>query len=218
MPVKSLQIKHVCFDLDGTIMDSYNTIYKTTLKTLAYLEITGHIEEKEFFKRIGHHFPDIFRDLNISVPDIEHFINVYKSCYFDFIDDSIIYPNALEMFDYLSANDIKISLLTTKGQDQADKIIEHFRLNKYFSQIMGRRTGMEIKPSPVPLLNICSSLDVQPCETLMVGDSELDIRCGKSAGAKTCAVTIGYRTRETLQLEQPDYFASGLKEIISIVG
>jgi HAD superfamily hydrolase (TIGR01549 family) len=210
-------IKHVCFDLDGTIMDSYATIYKTTIRTLEYLGITDHLEEKEFHKRIGLHFLDIFNDLKVSVPDIEHFINVYKSFYFSFINESVIYPNAHELFDFLTSGGIKISLLTTKAQDQADKILEHFSLSKYFSHIMGRRIGLEIKPSPIPLLNICSTLNVRPSETLMVGDSELDVRCGKAAGTKTCAVTIGYRTRELLELEKPDYIASGLKEIIHFV-
>jgi len=211
------QIKHVCFDLDGTIMDSYATIYKTAIKTLKELGITDKVDEKEFYKRIGHHFADMFNDLNISIPDIEHFINVYKSYYFDFIDDSIIYPNAIELFEYLYENKIFVSLLTTKGQDQADKIIDYFNLRKYFSQVMGRQIGLEIKPSPVPLLKLCQSVNVSPEETLMVGDSELDVRCGKAANAKTCAVTIGYRSHEALLLEKPDYIASDLKDIIAIV-
>ncbi|MFO7447964.1 MAG: HAD-IA family hydrolase [Ignavibacteriaceae bacterium] len=210
-------IKHICFDLDGTIINSYSTIYKTTIKTLEHFKITDPLEEKEFLKRIGHHFLHIFRDLNINVPDIEHFINVYKSFYFDFIDDSTIYAGAENVFNYLKEKEIKISLLTTKAQDQAEKILEHFNLTHFFSAIMGRRTGIEIKPSPAPLLLICKELGVDPAETIMTGDSELDIQCGKNAGAKSCAVTYGYRTLEVLQDEKPDFVISDIKEIIKIL-
>ena len=57
--------KHICFDLDGTLVDSYLNIYNTTLKALNVLNIKEPLNEVEFQKRIGHHFIDIFNDLNI---------------------------------------------------------------------------------------------------------------------------------------------------------
>jgi len=53
--------------------------------------------------------------------------------------------------------------------------------------------------------------------TLIVGDSEMDVQCGKNAIAKTCAVTYGYRTEEELKQQKPDFIIdnlAGLKEII----
>lgn len=207
-------IRHLCFDLDGTLIDSYNTIYKSTIKTLEFLKINEPLHGEELQKRIGHHFLNIFNELKIPVPDIEHFINVYKSFYFDFVDDSRLYPGTEETLDALSSEGLMISLLTTKIQDQAEKIIEHFKLGKYFSFIMGRREGIEIKPSPEPLLYICRNLDLYPADTLITGDSELDIRCGKNAGSLTCAAAYGYRTKEILLKENPDYIISDIKEIV----
>ena len=76
---------------------------------------------------------------------------------------------------------------------------------------MGRRDGLAHKPSPEPLLHICKELNVKPAETLMVGDTELDIQCGKSAGSKTCGVLYGYRTKIQLEKEKPDFLISGLE-------
>ena len=159
----------------------------------------------------------IFRDLNVNVPDIEQFIGFYKSIYFDYIDDSALYPGTEKVLKTLNDKNIRISLLTTKGQEQAEKIMEYFTLGKYFDVIMGRRAGMEIKPSAVPLLTICKELNVLPEETLMIGDSELDIQCGKNANAKTCGVTYGYRTIEDLLRENPDYLISKPNEIINLI-
>jgi phosphoglycolate phosphatase-like HAD superfamily hydrolase len=208
-------VNHICFDLDGTLIDSYDTIYKTTVKTLEVLNIPGTFSKKEFHKRIGQHFFDIFQELKIPVPDVEHFINIYKSFYFDFIDDSILYKGVPEVLEYLVNNRIHVSLLTTKGQDQADRIIDHFQLRKYFSFVMGRKVGMPIKPMPEPLLMICENLKCSPGKSLMTGDTELDIRCGKSANVKTCGVTYGYRDREALEKENPDYIIEKITDIIS---
>lgn len=208
------EIKHVCFDLDGTLIDSYMTIFKTTVKTLEVLKIPGTFSHDEFHNKIGQHFFDIFRDLKIPVPDIEHFIDIYKSYYFDFIDDSKLYEGVMEVLQYLKFKDIKVSLLTTKGQDQADKIIDHFRLRQYFSCVMGRMIGTPIKPMPEPLLIICRNLNCSPGESLMTGDTELDIRCGINAKVKTCGVTYGYRSRSALEIEKPDYLIEKITDLI----
>jgi phosphoglycolate phosphatase-like HAD superfamily hydrolase len=78
---------------------------------------------------------------------------------------------------------------------------------------MGRRDGLAHKPSPEPLLFICKELTLNPSETLMIGDTELDIQCGKNADAKTCGVLYGYRTKDQLEKEKPDFLISGLSEL-----
>ena len=117
----------------------------------------------------------------------------------------------------LKKDRIKISLLTTKGQDQADKIIDHFNLRKYFSLVMGRRKELDIKPSPEPLYFICNELQVEESDTIMVGDSELDISCGNNAGAFSCAVSWGYRSRDHLAAAKPDYIIDEIKELLQIL-
>ncbi len=211
-------IKHISFDLDGTITDSFKTIYKTTCKTLEILKINKPFPEEDFRKRIGLHFTDIFSEMNIPVKSFEEFIGIYKEHYFDFINESFLYPYVEEVLFYLNEKHIAVSLLTTKHQSQADKIIDHFGLRKYFSFVMGRRKGIANKPSAEPLLFICGQLNIEPGETMMVGDTELDIQCGKNAEAKTCGATYGYRGKGFLVKEEPDFFIqeiSNLKEIVS---
>ncbi len=152
-----MNIKHICFDLDGTLVKSDTTIYKATLKTLEHLSIKGEIEEDKFIEMIGMHFIDIFNNFNLDVPDFQKFIGIYKKLYFDFIDESKVYPEVEDTLSFLkNEKDLKISLLTTKGQDQAEKIIDHFDFSKYFDFVMGRREGIAHKPSAEPLVFICN--------------------------------------------------------------
>ena len=210
-------IKHVCFDLDGTLVDSKNTILESTKAALDKLNISYKIDEAIFTNMIGMHFVDIFEMLKIDVADFEKFITIYKTLYFDFMDSSYLYPGVQQTLQYLNKNNTKVSLLTTKVQDQAEKIIDHFNLRSSFHYLMGRRDGLAHKPSPESLFYICNELKIKPSETLMVGDTELDIQCGISAGAKTCGVLYGYRTEDQLEKEKPDFLISGLSELTKIL-
>jgi len=210
---KKIPIKHICFDLDGTLVNSFDTILNSTIKTLKQLNIGNSLRESDLRIRIGHHFSDIFKELKIDVADIEHFISIYKENYFDFIDQSELYPFVKETLTELKQNNFFISLLTTKGQDQAEKIIEHFKISEFFDLIMGRRIDMPVKPNPEPLIEICKSLKVKTEETLIAGDTELDILCGKRAGTFTCAVTYGYREKGNLLKEKADFYINSLNEL-----
>jgi len=209
-------LKHFCFDLDGTLVDSNKTIYEATAYSLDKLGIDFNVDEDLFARKIGQHFNDIFTAFNIDVPDFEKFISIYKENYFKQMEYSSIYNGVDETLSELKNRGVKISLLTTKVQDQAEKIIDHFKLRKYFDLIMGRRDGIAYKPSPEPLLAICKELNVGIKNTLMVGDTELDIQCGKNAGTFTCGVLYGYRTKELLEIEKPDFIIESINQILSI--
>lgn len=207
---------HLCFDLDGTLVDSSQTIFRATVYTLDKLGINSDIDEKKFEVMIGKHFVDIFSELGVNIPDFELFIRIYKENYFEQMIYSTLYPEVEETLEKIKESGNTVSLLTTKVQDQADRIIDYFNLRKYFDLVMGRRDGMKYKPSPDPLLFICNELKVGLNNTLMVGDTELDIQCGKTAGAKTCAVLYGYRTEEMLKIHKPDYLINSISGILSL--
>jgi HAD superfamily hydrolase (TIGR01549 family) len=210
------RFKHYSFDLDGTLVDSNFTIYKTTRFTLNKLGIDFDVSENEFALRIGQHFIDIFNAFNIKVNDFEEFITIYKSYYFNFIGYSIIYPEVENTLVELKKRGAKISLLTTKAQDQAEKIVDHFKIADYFDVVMGRRDGVAHKPSAEPFLMICNELSVTPIDSLMIGDTELDIQCGKNAGANTCGVLYGYRTKEQIEKESPDFIVNSMNYILNL--
>ncbi len=212
-----MRYKTVVFDLDGTLVDSHGSIYQSTIKTLDELNYNIEIDEVKFQRMIGFHFRDIFDSFGIGVDDVDHFIEVYKSHYFEYIDRSIVYPGVIELLNELKNLDIKVALLTTKGEKQAKQIAKHFKIAKYFDIIKGWLPGEEIKPSPKPLIHICNKLHVDPSDAIIIGDAEIDVRCGKNAGSNTCAVTYGYRSAEMLKKENPDYIVHSAKEILPLI-
>lgn len=210
-------IKTVVFDLDGTLVKSAESIYFSMIHAFDQLNIKHNVSIEKFNTMIGWHFEDIFNEVNIVVPNFEEFLFIYKDVYFDYIDKSALYDNVESTLSTLKKKGLLVALLTTKGQDQAEKIITHLNFDKYFDYIMGRRLGIAHKPSPEPLETILRELECDPQSALMVGDSEMDIQCGNSANSSTCGVTYGYRSKELLIEEKPTFLIDNLSELINIV-
>ncbi|MBI9070901.1 MAG: HAD family hydrolase [Melioribacteraceae bacterium] len=210
---KNNKTKAVVFDLDGTLVQSHETIYYSMMNAFKALNIHAEVPLEEFSDFIGLHFDDIFKNFGVTVPDFEEFLTIYKEFYAENLNTSKLYPGVVEILESLRKQKIRIALLTTKGQDQAEFILKHFELDKYFNMIMGRTPAIEVKPSPESLFIICHEFRVEPSEIIMVGDSEMDIRCGKNAGSKTCAVSFGYRTVEAIKKEKPDFIINELLQI-----
>lgn len=203
--------------MDGTLVDSNKTIYNSTVYTLSKLNIEHNINEVEFNSKIGQHFVDIFNAFGIYVPSFDDFLYVYKKNYLEQMEYSKLYYGVEKVLEELKQRGNKISLLTTKAQDQTDKIVDYFNLRDYFDFIMGRRDGIAHKPSPEPLISICNQLNTDVKNTIMIGDTELDIQCGKNAGSLTCGVLYGYRTKELIKIENPDFIIETFPEILTIV-
>ncbi len=105
-------------------------------------------------------------------------------------------------------------IIFTHNKVQDHEIEYRYFNSEIFLTFMGRRDGIAHKPSAEPLIIICKELNIDVNKTLMVGDTELDIQCGKNAGAKTCGVLYGYRTKELLEVENPEYLVNSIEDII----
>jgi len=212
-----LNINCIVFDLDGTLFSSHESIYYCTLKTFEKLGMNPKMDLEKFNNMIGLHFVDIFEKFGIKNVDFNKFIKIYKELYFDFIDLTKPHYGLYETIEKLKKKKVKLALLTTKSQIQAERIMQHFHLDKKFDLIMGRRPGIEIKPSPMPLKVIMKELDCESSKTIMVGDAEIDVQCGRAAGAKTAAVTFGYRSEADLLKEKPDFIINNLPQILDLL-
>lgn len=210
-------IESVIFDLDGTLVKSHKTIYMATVSTLEKMNLSTQFDKNMFYSLLGHHFNDIFRGCGINVPNMSEFISIYKKYYKDFLDLSVIYPNTFETLEILKEMKIKLALLTTKSHEQAKSLSEYFELDRYLDIVVGRKKDIPHKPAPDQYLSICNNLNVLPENSMMVGDTELDVLCAKNAGASSCAVEYGYRTIDELNQYSPDYIIKNLLEVINLV-
>jgi HAD superfamily hydrolase (TIGR01549 family) len=89
--------------------------------------------------------------------------------------------------------------ITTGGVPRVEKFLEHYGVRDLFKAVVGSQTTRRMKPHPEPLLFAAKVMDVDPTACLMIGDTTIDMRCGRSAGAQTVGVLCGFGTQKELQ-------------------
>jgi HAD superfamily hydrolase (TIGR01549 family) len=103
-----------------------------------------------------------------------------------------------EMLKKLAA-DYPMCTITTGGAPRVERFLEHYEVRELFTAVVGAQTTRRMKPHPEPLLYAAKAMGVDPRECLMIGDTTIDIRTGRSAGAQTVGVLCGFGTESELR-------------------
>jgi phosphoglycolate phosphatase len=96
-----------------------------------------------------------------------------------------------------------MAVLTNKPVRPARDICEALELAPYFLSIYGGNSFSTKKPDPEGLLALMAEAGAQPEETVMIGDSKVDVLTARNAGAWSIGCTFGLAP-ETLTATQPD--------------
>ncbi len=103
-----------------------------------------------------------------------------------------------EMLKLLAAH-YPMCTITTGTAPRVERFLEHYEVRGLFTAVVGAQTTPRMKPHPEPLLYAAGAMGVEPAECLMIGDTTIDIRTGKSAGAQTVGVLCGFGTEAELR-------------------
>lgn len=121
-------------------------------------------------------------------------------------------PGAAELLAHLAANRVPMAILTRNCRRSVEAFCAKFSLR--FDAVHTREDGVT-KPSPLPVLDLCRRMNVQPARTLVVGDFLFDILSGQSAGCPTCLIHQGERPAYA---DKADLVVRSLAELIGRVG
>lgn len=103
-----------------------------------------------------------------------------------------------EMLHKLAAH-YPMCTISTGGAPRVERFLEHFGVRELFKVVVGSQTTRRMKPHPEPLLFAAREMGVDPKGCLMIGDTTIDMRCGRLAGAQTVGVLCGFGTQRELQ-------------------
>jgi 2-phosphoglycolate phosphatase len=214
-----LNIKTVIFDLDGTLIDSRKDIAVAANKTLSELNLPT-LPEDTIASFIGGGV-DILVKRCLGEQNMHRFDEVlqnYKKNYGQSCTVyTTLYPGVKEVLEFLKKREIEIALATNKVISLSEKILEHLGVRNYFSVMLGPEHVKNRKPNPEIINVLLEKINTKPEEALYVGDSELDILCGKNAGTHTCAVTYGIASIESIIEADPDFIITDLKKLILLL-
>ncbi len=212
-------IQLLIFDLDGTLIDSETDLVLSVNATLAYLgrQPIGHELIKSFVGRGAEALIAQALGRGISRDDVSRGLDYFISYYSQHkLDNTTLYPGVREALHKI-ANGARspervMGVLTNKPVYPSREIIRGLGLSRLFRFVYGGNSFDTKKPDPAGLLNILDETGISPSEAMMVGDSDVDIQTGVSAGVWTCGVTHGFGNLD-LEANHPDLLVDSLPQL-----
>jgi phosphoglycolate phosphatase len=98
-------------------------------------------------------------------------------------ENSPLVPGTVEILQQFSTVGLKLGILSAATTQEVQKFVERHQLRSYFKLEMGVSSQGPFKPSPDLFLKACAALGVSPENTVMVGDSALDMQMARQAKA-----------------------------------
>lgn len=209
----------LCFDLDGTLIDSADDLVEATVQSIRGLGIEPPPPEV-IISYVGGGARGLLQGSlgEAATPErleagLAAFLDYYGT---HLLDQTRAYPGVEEVLAHFAASR-PMAVVTNKPEAFSRTIIEGLGLAGYFRYILGYDTVERKKPHPEGILRVLRDLDVEPARAVMVGDSPHDIAAGKAAGTVTVAATYGFKPLEELVTARPDYFIHDILELLALV-
>lgn len=213
-----MEIKAVIFDLDCTLVDSTESIWRNADAVMKSNGFRG-ISKGDVERRMGLTIFDLFLDAEPGLTEEQKrkLFEDYRDGYERFMRYTKILPYARESLELMRGRGAKLALVTTKSRMNASKVLRQFGLMEFFDVVCGFEDSAEHKPAPEPIVNALRRLGVGPSEALVIGDSDVDVKAAKGAGASVVAVATGVLSAERLRMEDPDAVIASLSELPGLV-
>ncbi len=109
-----------------------------------------------------------------------------------------------------------LAVVSARGQDGTLAFLNQYELRPFFHTIVTAQTCEYTKPFPHPVLRAAQEMGVRPEECVMIGDTTVDIRAGKLAGAQTVGVLCGFGDEAELRRAGADLILQSPYELLNV--
>jgi phosphoglycolate phosphatase len=215
------QIKLLIFDLDGTLIDSRLDLIHSVNAMLRHLgrpELPGDV----IASYIGDGAPMLVRralgdprDEGVIKEGLELFLGYYRV---HKLDHTHAYDGIKEMLTVIRNSNVisrHMAVLSNKPVVPSRAILEALGLAEFFVHVYGGNSFSTKKPDPKGAQTILRETRTSPQDTLMVGDSSVDVITGRNADLWTCGVTYGFAPH-TLCEAPPDLTVDSPRELAEL--
>lgn len=195
------RIKALCFDVDGTLSDTDDLYVK---KVSPYLPRRLFRDPDHTARRLvmwveapGNALLG-FAD-KVGVDDEMAAVIDWMSRHQDHtLKKFLLIPGVNEMLAALKGR-YPMAVVSARHEKSTMHFLEQFGLVKYFDAIITGLSAPHTKPFPDPIILAAQKMGVTADECLMIGDTTVDIRAGKTAGAQTIGVLCGFGEEQELR-------------------
>jgi len=217
-------IRLLVFDLDGTLIDSRLDLIQSVNATLRHLgraELDGDLVASY----VGDGAPTLVRralgdteDEGLLARALEYFLGYYRV---HKLDHTTVYDGIPEVLAALAEPSKgvsrKMAVLTNKPVVPSRAIVETLGMGEYFVRVYGGNSFPTKKPDPLGVRTLLEETGVTPEESLIIGDSAVDVLTGRNAGLWTCGVTYGFAPH-TLEQTPPDVLVENPRDLGTLFG
>ena len=195
----------ILFDLDGTLADTDDTYVRRFAAVLRpFLSIIRNQNEMVYARRIimAAESPINFLLGTLDRLSLDEWIRPLSSGLHHLrgearIDDARLIPGIADALTRLASR-YPLALVTAREKHSTDTLLHTLQIQSGFQSIATAGTCKRAKPHPAPVLWTAEQFGLSPKNCLVVGDTPVDIRAGRAAGAQTIGVLCGFGEREEL--------------------
>jgi phosphoglycolate phosphatase len=119
---------------------------------------------------------------------------------------------ALMLIQQLHKAGVKLAILSSDGEANVIEFMEKFELKPYFQGFYGVKQQYPTKSDPALLKQLFLSLQLQPEQALMIGDSQVDVQIARDTGMAGCVGFAGGWT-SALLIQGVDITVNQLEQI-----
>ena len=199
------KIKALCFDVDGTLSDTDDQFVEnlaSSLKIVKFLFSEGN--PRPFARKIvmatetpGNAAYGLFDTLGIddeiaALGDWLYRLGLGKSH-----QPFQLIPNVEDMLIALYEK-YPLAVVSARGKKSTQRFLDQFQLADLFQCVATAQTCQYTKPYPDPIEWAAQKMGVDPEECLMIGDTTVDIRAARAAGAQSVGVLCGFGEKDEL--------------------
>jgi N-acetyl-D-muramate 6-phosphate phosphatase len=223
MSLNLSRIRGLCFDVDGTLSDTddlYTLKFERFFRPFRFLlpDRDAHHAARRFVM-----WAEAPGNILMGIPDRLHldhrllglveWINKHRN---PPLHDYLLIDGVREMLTALQPH-YPMTVVSARDDRSTRAFLDHFNLTPFFLEIVTALTVVHTKPFPHPILHAAEKMGVSPEECLMIGDTTVDIRAGKAAGAQTVGVLCGFGEEPELRRAGADLILKSTAELTGIL-
>ncbi|MGN0072466.1 MAG: HAD family hydrolase [Coriobacteriales bacterium] len=213
-----MDTKTLLFDLDGTLLNTYDIILASMRHTINGIAGKSY-SDQELMSLVGTPLYDQMLALGGGGEERAEELTALYRQHNDAIHDENVrtYEGIPEALEELERRGYRMGIVTSKRHHMAVKGLEICGIRRFFQIVIGSDDWPEHKPQPGPVLHGAELMGVDARDCYYIGDSPFDVQAGGGAGCTTIAVSWGMFEAERLGGEQPDHLIAKPCELLDIL-
>ena len=183
------------FDLDGTLIDSRRDLADSANAMLAGYGAEP-LSEDQIASMVGSGAATLVKRV-ITAAGVMAPLDEALARFLTAYDERLThhtrpYDGIPVLLDDLRSWDITMAVLTNKPIEQSVRILDTFDLSKHFRWVLGGDGPWPRKPAPDAMQFLMQNADARADETVLVGDSSIDLQTSRNAGVSICLARYGF--------------------------